>query len=127
MTLPNSTPTITRIFIDDLRVQAVIGIYDHEQAGPQELRIDAELRFDASAPGATDDIGQTIDYGAIVALIEAACLANTHQLLEALSAHLLDELFARFPLIGADLKIGKTGIFDNVGNIGIRSLRGQMS
>lgn len=127
MSLPDRLPTITRIFIDDLRVQAVIGIHDHEQAGPQELRIDAELRFDAGVSADSDDIDQTVDYAAIVALIEAACMANTHLLLEALSAHLMDQLFARFPLRGVDLKIGKTGIFTNVGNIGIRSLRGELS
>ncbi|MFA7540748.1 MAG: dihydroneopterin aldolase, partial [Lysobacterales bacterium] len=99
---PAPGATVSRIFIDGLIVPAVIGIHDHEQAGPQRLRIDAQLCFDASG-AAGDDIGGTVDYAAVVELIESVCRDNTRLLLESLSTQLLDALFARFPLLGVDL------------------------
>lgn len=128
MSTPAPAPgtTRTRIFIDGLIVPTVIGIHDHEQAGPQRLRIDAQLCFDASAAQG-DDIAGTVDYAAVVALIESVCRDNTHLLLESLSTQLLDALFTRFPLRGVDLKLGKPDIFSQVENIGIRSLRGDLS
>lgn len=126
MSTPVPGTTRTRIFIDGLIVPTVIGIHDHEQAGPQRLRVDAQLCFDASAAQG-DDIAGTVDYAAVVALIESVCRDNTHLLLESLSTQLLDALFARFPLRGVDLKLGKPDIFSQVENIGIRSLRGDLS
>lgn len=126
MSTPAPGTTRTRIFIDGLIVPTVIGIHDHEQAGPQRLRVDAQLCFDASAAQG-DDIADTVDYAAVVALIESVCRANTRLLLESLSTQLLDALFARFPLRGVDLKLGKPDIFSQVENIGIRSLRGDLS
>lgn len=126
MSTPVPGTTRTRIFIDGLIVPTVIGIHDHEQAGPQRLRIDAQLCFDASAAQG-DDIAGTVDYAAVVALIESVCRDNTHLLLESLSTQLLDALFTRFPLRGVDLKLGKPDIFSQVENIGIRSLRGDLS
>lgn len=122
---PGDSVAVSRIFIDGLIVPAVIGIHDHEQAAPQRLRIDAELCFDASGAQG-DDLAGTVDYAAVVELIESVCRDNTRLLLESLSTQLLDALFARFALLGVDLKVGKPDIFSQVENIGIRSLRGRM-
>lgn len=131
---PTQPPMRTRhIFITGLIVPTLIGIHAHEQAGPQRLRIDAELLIarDGDCQAHRDDrsgeaLAATVDYAAVVDLIETVCRNNRAQLLETLSEHLLDRLFERFPLLGADLKLGKPDIFSQVENIGIRSRRGQV-
>ena len=39
--------SLTTILIKNLRVDTVIGVYDHEKLAPQSLKLDLELRLDA--------------------------------------------------------------------------------
>ena len=54
------------IFIDDMRVEAHVGIYDRERAAPQTL--DLTLTFGVPDEAAQDDdIAKTIDYAVVIA------------------------------------------------------------
>ncbi len=44
------------VFIEDLRIDAVIGIYDWERRVRQTLSFDIEMAFDNTVPAAADDI-----------------------------------------------------------------------
>ena len=44
------------VFIEDLRIDAVIGIYDWERRVRQTLSFDIEMAFDNTIPAASDDI-----------------------------------------------------------------------
>ena len=50
------------IYIKDLRVQAIIGIFGWEREVRQEISIDLELAFDCKRAAKTDAIEDTIDY-----------------------------------------------------------------
>ena len=53
------------IYIKDLRVETIIGIFDWERKVKQEVSIDMEFPFDCKKAAATDSIDDTIDYKAI--------------------------------------------------------------
>src|SRR3546814_15132319 len=50
------------VFIEDLRIDAVIGIYDWERRVRQTLSFDIEMAFDNTVPAASDDIALTLNY-----------------------------------------------------------------
>ena len=50
------------IYIKDLRVQAIIGIFGWEREVRQEVSIDLEMAFDCKRAAKTDAIEDTIDY-----------------------------------------------------------------
>ena len=50
------------IYIKDLRVQTIIGIFGWEREGRQEVSIDLEISFDCNKAAKTDSIEDTIDY-----------------------------------------------------------------
>ena len=50
------------IYIKDLRVKTIIGIFDWERKVKQEVSIDMEFTFDCKKAAATDSIEDTIDY-----------------------------------------------------------------
>ena len=53
------------IFIDDMRVEAHVGIFEREKAAPQTLEI--SLTFGVpDAAAQNDDIDQTIRYDAVI-------------------------------------------------------------
>ena len=45
-----------RIFVTDLRVDAIVGIWDWERAMTQSVSIDLEMAWDIRPAGAKDDI-----------------------------------------------------------------------
>jgi dihydroneopterin aldolase len=47
------------VFIEELRIDAVIGIYDWERRVRQTLSLDIEMAFDNTVPAASDDIALT--------------------------------------------------------------------
>jgi dihydroneopterin aldolase len=50
------------IYIKDLRVKTIIGIFDWERKVKQEVSIDLEFPFDCKKAAATDSIEDTVDY-----------------------------------------------------------------
>ncbi len=50
------------VFIEELRIDAVIGIYDWERRVRQTLSLDIEMAFDNTVPAADDDIHKTLNY-----------------------------------------------------------------
>ena len=54
------------IYIKDLRVKTIIGIFDWERKVKQEVSIDLEFPFDCKKAAKTDSIEDTIDYKTIV-------------------------------------------------------------
>ena len=53
------------IFIDDLRVETLIGIYPREKAVPQTIEISLRIGSSTASAGASDDIRDTIDYAVV--------------------------------------------------------------
>jgi 7,8-dihydroneopterin aldolase/epimerase/oxygenase len=49
------------IFISELRVETLVGIYDWERKVPQKIQLDLEIGLPARKSG-SDKLGDTIDY-----------------------------------------------------------------
>ena len=68
-----------------LRVTAICGVLPHERTTPQSLEIDVDIEVDLSRAGASDDLADTVDYGAVVADVERVAATLEPQLLERLA------------------------------------------
>ena len=107
------------IFIDDLRVNALIGIYPREQVLPQTLEISLQLGTSTASAGESDDIADTIDYTAVVAWIHAELAVQQFGLLEKLAEHLAKRLLTGFGAKWVRISIAKPGVLRNVRRAGI--------
>lgn len=74
-----------RIELRGLRIAGVVGVLPHEQAQAQPLELDLDLGLDLAPAGASDDLGDTVDYGAVCTAVEAVVFASSYALLEALA------------------------------------------
>ena len=52
-----------------LRVVCVVGVLPEERDRPQPLAIDIDIYTDLSAAGQSDDLNDTLDYGAVAAAV----------------------------------------------------------
>lgn len=90
-----------RIELRGLRVVGRVGVLPFEQEGDQPLELDLDLAVDLAAAGASDDLADTVDYGAVCDAAVAAVRAGHVALLERLAAQVADAALAVDPRIAA--------------------------
>ena len=72
------------VFIQNLSMDAVIGVFDWERQVKQKIRIDLEMRTDIASAAASDALEDTLDYKAISQKIRDIVRDNQPQLVETL-------------------------------------------
>lgn len=82
-----------RIFIEGLAVETVIGVYDWERGTPQPLLLSVSLVCDIDAG---DEIGDTIDYAAVVEALKTFVTQRRDVLLETLAEACVAMLHSQF-------------------------------
>lgn len=83
-----------RIELRGLRLSARCGVLPEERERAQPLEIDLDLHVGLATAGRSDDLGDTVDYGAVCALVERVCAAGAPRLLEFLAESLATALLA---------------------------------
>lgn len=73
------------VYINGLRVMVLIGVLPHEREAPQPIQIDVDVEVDLSRAGQSDDLHDTVNYGAMCDAIAALARASSDQLLERLA------------------------------------------
>lgn len=84
--------------ITNLRLQAVIGCNEWERNAKQEIIINIEMTFNPQTAIESDRLDATLDYRAVKKRIIASVSISTFNLLESLTAHILD-LIMEYPLV----------------------------
>jgi dihydroneopterin aldolase/D-erythro-7,8-dihydroneopterin triphosphate epimerase len=79
---------VDRIFIRDLALRCIIGIYPEERREKQDIVINVEMHCDLSEAGKTDDLNHTVDYKTIKKAILKLVEDSRFQLIEALAENI---------------------------------------
>lgn len=108
-----------KVFIEGLRVDAVIGIHDWERGIRQTLRLDIEMGFDNRIPAATDAIADTLDYEAVSRRLTEFVAQSEYGLVETLAEHCAAIVLAEFNVDWLRLKLGKPGAVRNADVVGV--------
>lgn len=93
-----------RIELRDLRVLARCGILDLEQAQDQPLAVDLDIRCDLRPAGLSDDLRDTVDYGAVCHLVDITLRSRPVALLE----HAAEQVAAA--VLGHDERIREVAV-----------------
>lgn len=96
-----------KIFLNDLKIDTIIGIYDWERQTRQTLGFDLEMDWDIKPAAQTDDISKTLDYGAIAQRVVAFVQASEYLLIETLAEDLCAMLLDEFPIPRIKLTLSK--------------------
>jgi len=88
--------TIGTTGLKNLRVDCVVGIYEHERATLQPVLFDIELDYDFAAAASSDAIEHAVDYDgaatAVTVLVQERKFALLEAMAEAVSARLLEQM-----------------------------------
>ena len=113
------------IFISDLRLDLLIGVYDWERKVPQTVQLDLEIGIpDASRPR-SDRIRETIDYAKVIERIQASLKQDRFLLVERLAEHLAQLLMTEFKAPWVKVSVSKLAVEKDVKRVGITIERGK--
>ena len=112
-----------RILIEGLRVRCVIGVNESERKARQEVVINIALRVDLRTAGRSDDIADTVDYGAVAKSVVEHVAQSRFRVLEALAESVAGMCLADARVTGVDVHIRKPGALRLADNAGVEITR----
>ncbi|MDQ5888192.1 MAG: FolB [Pseudomonadota bacterium] len=113
------------IFLHEVRIDTLIGVYEWERQAPQTLQLDMELGIPDSRACQTDNIADTIDYGVVVERLRETLAEQHFLLLEALAEHIAHIILNEFGSPWVKLSVAKLGMLRGVKRVGVTIERGQ--
>lgn len=112
-------PTQCVIIIEGLAVRAHVGVGAPERHAPQTVVMDAEIRLTDPAI-ARDHMSASVNYTAVVRLIEDTCAVDRVLLLETLAERIAARIFEDARIAEVTLTITKPRKLPNCDAVGIR-------
>ena len=113
------------VFIEDLRIETTIGIYDWEKAIRQVVALDLEMAFDNRVPAASDRIEDTLDYKAVSKRLKAFVGESRFELVETLAERCAELVMREFGVRWLRLKLAKPGAVTDSKAVGVVIERGR--
>ena len=107
------------IYIKDLRVQTIIGIFGWEREVRQEVSIDLEISFDCKKAAKTDSIEDTIDYKKITKNIIKFVEGSSFQLQESLAEGIAKLVKNEYKSSSIKLRVSKPGALRYAEDVGV--------
>ncbi len=107
------------IFIDDMRVDAHVGVFPRERVAAQTLEI--SLTFGVPDEAAkNDDIADTIRYDEVIERIRRELAERHFNLLETLGEYVIALMLEEFGAPWVKISIAKLGIMKGVRRVGVQ-------
>lgn len=83
------------VFVKDLRIDTIIGIYEHERKAKQAVVFDFEMAADVAKPGASENIDDALNYKTltddIIKFVEQSEFLLIETLAERVASIILDD------------------------------------
>ncbi|MCK9529217.1 MAG: dihydroneopterin aldolase [Gammaproteobacteria bacterium] len=112
------------IYLTDLRVETVIGIFDWERRIRQTVSIDLEMAADIRRAAATDSIEDTLNYKAVAKRLIAFVEGSEFQLVETLAERIAQILLEEFNVPWVRVRLNKRGAVRFAQDVGVIIERG---
>jgi len=117
-----------KVFIRELHVTAIVGVYAEERRSVQTIHLDVELGGDFSAVSRSDKLDPGgVDYQQVATDLAHWIEQGRFATLEALAAHCAERLLAEHPLQWARLTVSKPAAVANCRAVGVCIERGRVS
>lgn len=113
------------VYIRDLRIDTIIGIYDWEREVRQTVSIDLEMASDIRKAAATDDIEFALNYKAVSKRIIAYVENRNALLVESLAEEIAAIVREEFQVPWLRLRLSKPGAVRGARDVGLIIERGR--
>ena len=113
------------VFLRDLRVETIIGIFDWERTTRQVVSIDLEMAADIARAAASDSIEDALDYKAISKRLIDFVSESSCQLVETLAEEIARIVRSEFGVVWVRVTLSKPGAIRGARDVGVVIERGE--
>ena len=112
-----------KVFINNLEIEAIIGIFDWEREVRQVISINLEMEFDNKKSAQSDDIKDALDYKKVGKRVTAFVENSKYKLIERLAEQIAKLVLKEFPVSSLIVSVNKPGAMRGSESVGIRITR----
>jgi dihydroneopterin aldolase len=113
------------VYLRDLRIDTVIGIFDWERRTTQTIILDLEMSADIAKAAASDDIRDTLNYKAVAKRLIQFVSESRFQLVETLAERCAQIIREEFDVRWVRLTLNKKGAVRGADDVGVIIERGE--
>jgi dihydroneopterin aldolase len=114
-----------KIFLDELKVDTVIGIWEWERRIRQTVVIDLEMSADIAKAAATDDVADTLNYKSVAKRVQTFVADSSFQLVETLAERIAAIIRDEFEVAWVKVRVNKPGAIRGSKAVGVLIERGK--
>ena len=107
------------IYIHQLKVDCIIGVWEWERRLRQTVLVDLDLGVDLAAAGNSDALEDTLSYKEVAKRVTEFVRASEFALVEKLATQIAGLLLNEFHLQWCRVKVNKFGAARNAGDVGV--------
>ena len=113
-----------KIFLNELKIDTVIGIWEWERKIRQTVVIDLEMSADIAKAAATDQVEDTLNYKSVAKRIQSFVGESSFQLVETLAERIAQLIREEFDVAWVKVRVNKPGAIRGSKDVGILIERG---
>jgi dihydroneopterin aldolase len=115
-----------RIFLDELKIETIIGIWEWERKIRQTIVIDLEMSADIATAAASDDVADTLNYKLVAKRLQEFVGESSFQLVETLAERIAGIIREEFNVAWVRVKVHKPGAIRGSKDVGVIIERGEL-
>ncbi len=116
---------IRHVFVRDLALIAMVGIYEHEKKHPQRILVNIDCAVKESGGALEDDIRNVVSYEKIVKNIKSIVQDGHVNLVETLAEKIADKVLKNRAIKRVRIRVEKLDIIAEASSVGIEIERTQ--
>ena len=116
-----------KIFLTELKIDTIIGIWEWERKIRQTVIIDLEVSADIAKAAATDSVEDTLNYKSVAKRIQSFVGDSSFQLVETLAERIAGIIRDEFGVQWVKVRVNKPGAIRGSKDVGILIERGRWS
>jgi len=113
------------IFLTDLRIETVIGVFDWEREIKQTVVFDLQMGADIRKAASSDQLEDTLDYKSVAKRIIDFVEVSEFQLVETLAERVADIILKEFNVPWVRVQLNKQGAVRGARDVGVIIERGE--
>ena len=116
-----------KIFLSELKVDTIIGIWEWERRIRQTVVIDLEMSADIARAAASDEVADTLNYNLVAKRIQGFVADSSFQLVETLAERIAGIIRDEFDVAWVKVRVNKPGAIRGSKAVGVLIERGEQT
>ena len=114
-----------KIFLSELKIDTIIGIWEWERRIRQTVVIDLEMSADIAKAAATDEVADTLNYKLVAKRVQTFVADSSFQLVETLAERIAAIIREEFGVAWVKVRVDKPGAIRGSKAVGVLIERGE--